>query len=467
MDFLGDYAVDSIVYVYISTNDRNGGRVDPSSAFEAADIRVYKNGSATQRSSEAGYTMTSPFDSLVGIQKLEIDLSDNADAGFYAAGNDYTVVLYPDETVDSLNISRILGQFAIENRGVAGAKAVWDRILSGSTHNISTSAGKRLRQIQENLGYANGYIWIDTVNGAAGAVAFENGTVGNPVDNIADANTLAAALGISRFYVMPGSTITFAASQESQQFDGCNWMLALGGQSISGSEFENANITGIGTGVLEPQFNNCHFGNATLPPSHLAVCGLEGTIIAGSAGAFFFDRCHSGVAGVATPSFDYGSGLNASDVNFRDYSGGIEVKNMGAGSGSYNMSFEGDGQLIINANCSATSLIALRGNIVVTDNAGGAVTLSEKARFDTDQINAEVLDVMNVDTQAEPAQGAPPATASIFVKINHIYKRLINKMSNDGSTNKFYDNAGTTVDHKQTTSESGGVVTKGNVITGP
>ena len=116
MNYLGDYEADSTVYSMFSTNDASGGRVEPNSAFEAADIRIYKNGSATQRSSESGYTMTSPFDSMVGVQFLSIDLSDNTDAGFYAAGNDYTVVLYPDETVDGQNVSKVLFQFSIENR---------------------------------------------------------------------------------------------------------------------------------------------------------------------------------------------------------------------------------------------------------------------------------------------------------------------------------------------------------------
>jgi hypothetical protein len=50
-----------------STHAAAGGNVAPQSAFEAADLRIYKatDGaafSATQRSSANGITMTSPFD---------------------------------------------------------------------------------------------------------------------------------------------------------------------------------------------------------------------------------------------------------------------------------------------------------------------------------------------------------------------------------------------------------------------
>lgn len=102
-----------------STHAAAGGNVAPSSAFEAADIRIYRANdsaaySATQRSSANGITMTSPFDSLTGVHDVDIDLADNTDAGFYAAGYRYSVILAPDETVDSLTITGVvLGEFEI------------------------------------------------------------------------------------------------------------------------------------------------------------------------------------------------------------------------------------------------------------------------------------------------------------------------------------------------------------------
>lgn len=108
-----------------STMAAAGGNVAPSSAIDAADIRIYKatDGaafSATQRSSASGITVTSPFDSLTGFHDVDIDLTDNTDAGFYAAGGRYSVVLAPnDETIDSLVITGVvLAYFEI---GVAPA----------------------------------------------------------------------------------------------------------------------------------------------------------------------------------------------------------------------------------------------------------------------------------------------------------------------------------------------------------
>lgn len=291
--------------------------------------------------------------------------------------------------------SQVQSTFSYVNSGLVND--VWDEVLTGGTHNISNSAGRRIRQIQENLGYEGGAIWIDTVNGAAGTENFENGTVENPVDNIADANTLAASIGLAIFRVAPGSSITFAAAQNNQLFIGENWTLALGGQDITGSQFDGATVSGIavGTGTIQ-EFFQCKLNAVThRKNTHLIECGIAGTQTIGEAGDYFTDRCHSAIAGASTPVWDFGAALNSSNLSFRNYSGGIELQNMGAGTGTYNMSLEGRGQVIYNANCSATSNISIRGAFSVTDNAGGAITETEDARFNTTQVFTQVssLDV--------------------------------------------------------------------------
>lgn len=231
-------------------------------------------------------------------------------------------------------------------------------------------------------GYQNGAVWLDTNASNTNTVRGVDGTATNPVSTIAAVNTLLASTGLARVEVAPQSSFTLAATQANQQFVGRNWTLALGGQSASGSYIEGADVTGVGTGASEIHFSHCHFGAVTLPPCDCEDCLLEGTFTIGAAGNFFFESCKSGVAGTSTPVLDFGGALNSSNVNFRAWSGGIEIQNMGAGTGSYDMSLEGWGQLVINANCSATSTVAIRGNFTVTDNASGAVTLNDDARYD-------------------------------------------------------------------------------------
>ncbi len=117
--YYGDFdtVTNKIVTIFFTTHAGSGASVAPLSAYEAGDVILYKGNSATQRTSTAGWTMTSPFDSIVGLHCLQIDISDNTDAGFYAAGNDYTAILSADtETVDSLTVVADVGAFSILNR---------------------------------------------------------------------------------------------------------------------------------------------------------------------------------------------------------------------------------------------------------------------------------------------------------------------------------------------------------------
>ena len=71
------------------------------------------------------------------------------------------------------------------------------------------------------------------------------------------------------------------------------------------------------------------------------------------------------------------------------------------------------------------------------------------------------------DTRAEPGQGAPEATIDPLTKLDYLYKAWRNKKDNDGSTTNLYADDTTTIDQKQTTSESAGTVTKDEWVTGP
>lgn len=116
--YLGDFKEDSTVnFMFTTQSEANGGALAPNSAFEAADLRIYKNASATQKATDNGVTMTSPFDSVTGLHHVSIDTSvDTGDTGFWDAGNDYICVMAPDETVDSQTWNRVVAHFSLENR---------------------------------------------------------------------------------------------------------------------------------------------------------------------------------------------------------------------------------------------------------------------------------------------------------------------------------------------------------------
>ncbi len=209
------------------------------------------------------------------------------------------------------------------------AKAIWDRVLTGGTHNIADSAGRRLRDLQEFGTYEGGAVWIDTVNGTAGTTNFESGTYINPVDNIADANTIAASVGLVRFQVAPGSSITFPGAQTNEVWEGRDWTLALANRDITGSFILGAIVTGIGTATTVYELEECDIGVTTLDnDGHFERCSLTGTFTIGQAGTFTFHQCFTEATTAITIDF---AAVGTTAVHLLDFHGQINFKNMAAG----------------------------------------------------------------------------------------------------------------------------------------
>lgn len=247
--------------------------------------------------------------------------------------------------------------------------AIWDEVLTGGTHNVTNSAGRRLRQIQEAGGYTNGFVYIDTVNGTAGTTNFENGVDIKDVDSIGDANTIATSIGLSRFNIAPGSSITLAATQQNQEFVGLGWTLALGGRDTAGTHFSGADVSGTCTGASETHFDHCEVGTVTCGLAHFDDCDLTGTITLTAAGTYFFDHCsHAGTAVI-----DFGSSVGNTTVHIHDYHGALTIKNMGqTGTDVLHFSSSNGKLTLDNTNTGGTK--NLNGTFDISDSSTGQTT---------------------------------------------------------------------------------------------
>lgn len=366
-----DINLESTIYPRFTTRAFATGV--PTTLAGTPVLSVYEENNLTQIT--AGVSITADYDSVTGLNQATIVATA---ANGYEAGKSYDLVI----TTGTVGGVSVVGETVFSfTAGYASAQLVddiWDEILTGATHNIATSAGRRLRGLQEFQGYENGSIWIDTVNGTAGTIDYENGTVENAVNTLADAVTLNASLGFNRFTIFNGSTITLVSTFNNYLFEGDNWTLVLGGQNTGGTHFHGAIASGICTGT-ETSFIDCHMGACTIDLMHLENCSLAGTLTAGAIGDHHLSQCHSAIAGTSTPIFDVGSVLGSSNVNFRSYSGGIEFQNLGQ-AGTDTVSVEGDGQVILNSNCIGGS-INIRGNFELTDNSV-TTTINDDARYD-------------------------------------------------------------------------------------
>ena len=94
---LGAVPANSVLPIFWTSHDAATGANETMSALAVGDILIYKGTSMTQRSVTNGYTLLDTdgidVDTLTGVNAISIDLSDNTDAGFYAAGSFYTVIL--------------------------------------------------------------------------------------------------------------------------------------------------------------------------------------------------------------------------------------------------------------------------------------------------------------------------------------------------------------------------------------
>ena len=259
------------------------------------------------------------------------------------------------------------------NTGLTTATLAVDQIL------VSFSQGASI--------YDDGAIWIDTALSNTNTVAGIDGVSTNPVSTIAAANTLATALNLNRFHIAPASTITLAAAQSGQVFIGESWTLALGGQDISGSTFIGATVSGIAAGTGTTQiFRDCIMGACShIKGTHMLMCGIAGTQTVAEAGDFFLDLCHSGIAGNSTWIWEFGDAIGNTNLNVRNYSGGIQLESMGD-TGTDTASIEGQGN-IIEGTCTGGA-VSVRG--MFTTSGITNITLTDNARIDTLQINTEV-----------------------------------------------------------------------------
>ncbi len=255
---------------------------------------------------------------------------------------------------------------------LAVADAIWDEILTGATHNIATSAGRRLRTLQDFGVYEEGFVWLDTVNGVAGTTDFENGTVNNPSDLLASAITIMNSVGLPGIHAIPGSALTLAATINTKELAGFGYTLALGGQDINNMHFFNASdVTGVGTAATEMNFTNCRIGTASLQKAICHGCSFGGTVTMTLAGDYKYINCQSGIAGASSPTFTKTAG-QAVTAEWRRWANGITVSGIEAGD---TMTINGVlGAIVLNG---ADGTVEIRGTYKsITDNRTGAPTLN-------------------------------------------------------------------------------------------
>lgn len=392
----GFYAAGSQYFVVVSSVTVDAATINFIAArFTIGYPDAMHNTTIATLSSQTSFTLTSGSaqnDAYNGCVLVAHDVASDVQmaVGYISdyVGSTKTVTLAADPGIFTMAATDNIAIYPPSNVP-AIADGVWDEVLSGGTHNVANSAGRRLRSLQDNGLYALASVWVDEVAGtSSGTTAYEDATVTNRANDFDNAQTVADAVDITNIQVTNGNAITLSAGLEGYNIFANGSTLALGSQNIGGSffhEFTQVTGTGTTTGGI-PVFRDCAIGNATLPPTIFDNSVFYGTVTVGSAGDFLFNSCASYVAGAGAPVLDMGGAVGATTVSFRRWSGGLTLNNVATGDVVSIDAISG-GTVTVNG---TGGTVHVRGMVKVVDGSSGSVTIVQSQVINDDNINAEV-----------------------------------------------------------------------------
>lgn len=272
---LGKVNPGSSVVVPFHTFDSN----DPSAsvaiaAFIVGDIEIYRDGDITagaERSSDTGVVLIDTdgidLDGIVGIGGATIDLSSNADAGFWRAGSQYTVIIGP-VTVDAAVVNFIPVTFKIGYDGafrettIESVTSQTALVLAAGVAPPDDNAFNGCRAIIHDVATADQWSFVDvidydagtrTITLAAGAIFTVAGT-----DNI---SFFPPALHATRAAVLDdwinGGRLDLLLDGLIAKFVGITllneWLGAIAGkQNANATALTEMKATGAGSGTYDP-----------------------------------------------------------------------------------------------------------------------------------------------------------------------------------------------------------------------
>jgi hypothetical protein len=114
-----------VLPVFFSSYGKTNGESITLTGLAVTDVEIYKDGSVTQRASDAGYALLDTdgidFDGITGIHGFSIDTGDNTDAGFYTVGAWFHVVVSA-VTIDSQTVNFVACAFRLMPAEAIAAK---------------------------------------------------------------------------------------------------------------------------------------------------------------------------------------------------------------------------------------------------------------------------------------------------------------------------------------------------------
>lgn len=437
-----------VLPIFFDTFDGGTGASITMTGLAVTDIEIYKDGSATQRASDAGYTLLDTdgidFDGITGIHGFSIDTGDNTDAGFYTVGSWFHVVV-SSITVDAQTVSFVAAAFRImaaeDSAGVPDVNVTHFGGTAGTFASgrpeVNTTHIGGTAQTANDVGADVNDILTDTAD--------MQPKLGTPAGASMSADIAAVKSDTAAVLLDTGTdgVVVAAASKTGYALSTAGvdaiWDEATSGHVTAGTY--GVAVTDILTDTAEIGAAGAGLTNINLPDQTMNITGNITGNLSGSVGSV------TGAVGSVTGNV-----------------GGNVTGSVGSISG-----------VTFPTNFADLAITVTTGRVTVGTNAdktgysisGTKTTLDALNDVSTSQVNAEVVDALATDTYAEPGQEAPAATTTLANKINYLYKAFRNKITQSSTEYKLYADDTTTVDQKATVSDDGSTFTRGEIGTGP
>ena len=241
-------------------------------------------------------------------------------------------------------------------------------------------------QLDSSPGAYSGIINIDVDNGVTGST-YPNGTLEQPVNNIADAYAIAVSVGVRAFKVR--GEITLDRDYMDWDFIGnavSNSIVNLDGYNISNSDFKELTVDGI-IGGTQISFYSCFIKNVSNMSGILNACAVEGPLGLGGIGSTVGGANNYVAAQILTID-----AVGPARVLSMSFGGPIKLINMSSGAViTLGMSY---GSVEIDSSC-VDGFVFISGICDVIDNSGPGCTV----------IN-NILSVYSIDAYQSLVHGA-------------------------------------------------------------
>lgn len=279
-------------------------------------------------------------------------------------------------TSSTTNVTKDISLLASHTLTGANAGEVYIQLTSTGQSSIVVYTDELLVAgvaVGISIGYSQGAVWVDSA-GTSGTTAYINGTADNPCP-WADALVVAAAVGLKKFIVAAGTSITLGADLTESTVEGRGYTLALAGYDISTTTIMGCEtLSGTGTATAHEAFIwDCQLGSVTLGEVDIHNAHLTGTVTLSEATAtrpYLIHRSVGVYVNGAYPTVDFGAAVGATFCNISSFSGGINIANMKTGDV---LSIDGNADVTLAASCTGGT-VYINGAIRLT-NSGSDLTI--------------------------------------------------------------------------------------------